>query len=315
MINLLITGGCGFIGTKLTEQLLDNKEIEKIVLYDLLEPPMQLLEHDLSKKIKFVKGDLTDKKLLLESTQEIDQIIHLAAIADVKKCKEEPEFTRTINVIGTKNILEVCQQNKIEKMIFASTMSAIYGNSLQFDENNEPTPISEYGKHKAEAEKFIQDFCSKNNLKGIILRKSNLFGLGFLPKQNVVNLFVNNAILGKPLKVDGVGQVRNFLHIGDACNAYTKAVFSEIKSNFEVFNISGKDTLSISNLAFLVKDEVEKKTQRKIEVIQSNQRGEIPQNPIISIGKAKSILEYEPEISLKMGINEIIEQQLQNNLG
>jgi len=311
-IQILITGGCGFIGTKLVEQTLHNNKIGKIILYDLLEPPTQLLKQDLEGKIEFVKGDLTNVNLLRENTKGIDQVIHLAAITDVKKCKENPEFSRKINVFGTKNVLEISEQNNVGKIIFASTMSAIYGNSMRFDEEAEPTPISEYGKQKAEAEKLIQNFCIKNNLNGIVLRKSNLFGLGLLPKENVVNLFVKNAVMGNPLKVAGIGSVRNFLHLIDACTAYTNAIFSDIKSPFEIFNITGKDTCSIRDLAFTVKEEISKKTEKTVEIIENNDSKVVPIIPIISTDKAKEMLKYKPKFSLKMGIEELMEDFQKN---
>jgi len=308
---IFITGGSGFIGTKLAKKILDFKEIEKIILYDIIEPPKQLLKQDIEQKIEFINGNLTDDLLLEQSMQNVHQVVHLAAIADVKKCKEDPEFSASVNVLGTKKVLESCEKNNVNRIIFASTMSAIYGNSLEFDEKIKPNPISEYGKQKLEAENMIEHFCQNNKLNGIVLRKSNLFGVGFILKPNVVNLFVKNAMENKPITINGV-QTRNFLHVSDACIAYNNAIFSEIKSSFEVFNISGKETSSIKDLAYKVKEKIDKISDVPAKIVEENQVNQNSSIPIIKTDKAKEILKYEPRTDLNSGIDELI-NFFQNN--
>lgn len=103
-------------------------------------------------------------------------------------------LSKKINVQGTKNLLNAIKSSNVKKFIFASTMSAIYGDATNFDEKNTVEPVTEYGKQKLEAELLVKDFARNSHVKSIILRKSNLYGIGLTVKQNVVAAFVKNGM-------------------------------------------------------------------------------------------------------------------------
>jgi nucleoside-diphosphate-sugar epimerase len=310
-MTLLITGGSGFIGTELVRYLLKNNFQEKIIIYDQFEPRNELkqipkfLEH-----VQYIQGNLQEYEKIVSSLNDVDSVIHLAAIADVKKCQSEPKATRKINIDGTQTLLQAISKSKVDKIIFASTMSAIYGKSPIFDEKETPNPVSEYGKQKLECEKIIIDFSNKHSINSIILRKSNLYGVGIITKENVVAAFVKNALFNSKISIDGTGeQYRNFLNLKDVCQAYVKAISCNL-NNSEIVNIAGPTTITLNKLAELVKNEVEHVTKNTIEIIHSetvrkDDFGKI-KPPRISTTKARAILNYEPKITIEEGIRDLI---------
>ena len=316
-MTLLITGGNGYVGSQLVNYLIDDESYNEIVILDQIEPNKNLGSKDQYKnKVRFVKGSTTDYQKVCEAIENVTQVIHLAAIADVKRCQENPEETRKINVDATQNLLDAIKNSTVKRFVFASTMSAIYGKSRNFDEAAIPTPITEYGKQKQKCEELIQKFSNQAGISSIILRKSNLYGTGIITKENVVASFVKQALNDNCIKIEGTGnQFRNFLNLNDACNAYLKSLTCKLENSCEIINITGPSTSNLNDLAQLVKEQVELEIGTKIEIVHSiNKRidnYEKVEMPKISVMKAKKILDYNPQVSLKMGIQELIEHYLE----
>jgi len=316
-MTLLITGGNGYVGSQLVNHLIDDESYNEIVILDQIEPNKNLGSKDQFKnKVRFVKGSTTDYQKVCEAIENVTQVIHLAAIADVKRCQENPSETRKINVGATQNILEAIKNSTVKRFVFASTMSAIYGKSSNFDEAASPTPITEYGKQKQKCEELIQKFSNQVGISSIILRKSNLYGTGIITKENVVASFVKQALNDNSIKIEGSGnQFRNFLNLNDSCQAYMKSLTCKMENSCEIINITGAITSNLNDLAQLVKEQVELKVGNKIELIHSiNKRIDDYKKvemPKISVMKAKKILDYSPQVSLKMGIQELIEHYLE----
>jgi len=310
-MSLLITGGNGYVGSQLVNFLINNDSYDEIVILDQIEPHKNLISKDQFKnKVRFVKGTTTDNQKISEAIQNVTQVIHLAAIADVKRCQENPSETRKINVDATQNILEAIKNSTVNRFIFASTMSAIYGKSKNFDEAASPSPISEYGKQKQMCEELIQKFSSQTGISSIILRKSNLYGTGIITKENVVAAFVKQALNDQCIKIEGSGnQFRNFLHVNDACQAYLKALTCKMENPFEIINVTGSETTDLNQLAQLVKEKVESENA-KIDIIHSKtdraDNFSKVEQPKISSTKANEILGYTPKFSLEKGIQELI---------
>ena len=316
-MTLLITGGNGYVGSQLVNYLIDDESYNEIVILDQIEPNKNLgSKPQFKNKVRFVKGSTTDYQKVCEAIENVTQVIHLAAIADVKRCQENPEETRKINVDATQNILEAIKNSTVKRFVFASTMSAIYGKSRNFDEAAIPTPITEYGKQKQKCEELIQKFSNQVGISSIILRKSNLYGTGIITKENVVASFVKQALNDNSIKIEGSGnQFRNFLNLNDSCQAYMKSLTCKMENSCEIINIAGAITSNLNDLAQLVKEQVELKIGNKIELIHSiNKRIDDYKKvevPKISVAKAKKILDYNPQVSLKMGIQELIEHYLE----
>ena len=137
-MKILITGGTGFIGSHLTQFL---KKDNDITIYDVKKP--------IEKDVKFILGDILDEQKILQSFQDFDVIIHLAATVGVENTETNPVLTLNTNILGTKNILEACKKHNIKKVILASS-SEIYGEprKVPIDETQTPIPITTYGISK-----------------------------------------------------------------------------------------------------------------------------------------------------------------------
>ena len=226
-MKILVTGGAGFIGRYLTEHLLKNNEIT--IYDDLSSSTGEKISPLINKGVKFVKGDILDFKLLSESSKNFDIIIHLAAKSDVSESVIHPEITTSVNLNGTINVLKCCAQNKIKKIIFASS-AAVYGNckDLPITEESKTEPLSPYGASKLSAENEIKRYASEFGFDAIILRMFNVYGVG----QNdlysgVISVFLKNIAQNKPLVIYGDGeQTRDFVSIYDIVQAFDHVILS-----------------------------------------------------------------------------------------
>ncbi len=298
-MKILITGGTGFIGSHLTQFL---KKDNDITIYDVKKP--------IEKDVKFILGDILDEQKILQSFQDFDAIIHLAATVGVKNTETNPVLTLNTNILGTKNILEACKKHNIKKVILASS-SEIYGEprKVPIDEIQTPIPITTYGISKLASEEYLKSYAKTCGFNYSILRFFNVVG----PKQSsrfVLPEFIKNALNNKPLVIHGNGlQIRAFCHIADICQGIEKSI---CKGDGEIFNIGNDlEPITIENLAKKVISVLN--SQSTIKYISFEKSGRNREQEIMtripSIQKAKKILSYRPEHNLKEIINSIAEQQ------
>ena len=298
-MKILITGGTGFIGSHLTQFL---KKDNDITIYDVKKP--------IEKDVKFILGDILDEQKILQSFQDFDAIIHLAATVGVKNTETNPVLTLNTNILGTKNILEACKKHNIKKVILASS-SEIYGEprKVPIDEIQTPIPITTYGISKLASEEYLKSYAKTCGFNYSILRFFNVVG----PKQSsrfVLPEFIKNALNNKPLVIHGNGlQIRAFCHIADICQGIEKSI---CKGDGEIFNIGNDlEPITIENLAKKVISVLN--SQSTIKYISFEKSGRNREQEIMtrtpSIQKAKKILSYQPEHNLKEIINSIAEQQ------
>ena len=298
-MKILITGGTGFIGSHLTQFL---KKDNDITIYDVKKP--------IEKDVKFILGDILDEQKILQSFQDFDAIIHLAATVGVKNTETNPVLSLNTNILGTKNILEACKKHNIKKVILASS-SEIYGEprKVPIDEIQTPIPITTYGISKLASEEYLKSYAKTCGFNYSILRFFNVVG----PKQSsrfVLPEFIKNALNNKPLVIHGNGlQIRAFCHIADICQGIEKSI---CKGDGEIFNIGNDlEPITIENLAKKVISVLN--SQSTIKYISFEKSGRNREQEIMtripSIQKAKKILSYRPEHNLKEIINSIAEQQ------
>ena len=298
-MKILITGGTGFIGSHLTQFL---KKDNDITIYDVKKP--------IEKDVKFILGDILDEQKILQSFQDFDAIIHLAATVGVKNTETNPVLTLNTNILGTKNILEACKKHNIKKVILASS-SEIYGEprKVPIDEIQTPIPITTYGISKLASEEYLKSYAKTCGFNYSILRFFNVVG----PKQSsrfVLPEFIKNALNNKPLVIHGNGlQIRAFCHIADICQGIEKSI---CKGDGEIFNIGNDlEPITIENLAKKVISVLN--SQSTIKYISFEKSGRNREQEIMtripSIQKAKKILSYRPEHNLKEIINSFAEQQ------
>ena len=163
-MKILVTGGAGYVGSHAVRELLKNGY--EIVVYDNLSSGFK--ESLPEKDVKFIKGDLSDKDLLIDIFKErsIDAVIHLAAKIDVAESVKNPTLYHEENFLGSINLLEAMTQAGVDKIIFSST-AAVYGNSqyTPIDENHPTNPTNPYGQTKLDFEKYLEQ---TQNLKYIL---------------------------------------------------------------------------------------------------------------------------------------------------
>ena len=223
MKKIVITGGCGFIGSHIVEFFFKKYRGAKIVVVDKITYAASL--QNLSsinnfKRLKVYKKDILDFKFLKKITKDTDLLIHAAAESHVDNSyRLNDDFIKT-NVLGTKNILQVCKENKVKKIIHIST-DEIYGEifSGSFRENDKFNPSNPYSSSKAAAEMIVNGYIHSYNLPVIIVRANNIFGTRQHPEKLISGCcwsFHKN----KKFTIHGKGlQKRNFLYVKDFCEA------------------------------------------------------------------------------------------------
>lgn len=288
-MNILVTGGVGFIGSYLVERLI--KDGHSVVILDDLSNGKK---ERVNKDAKFVLGDVRKKEDVNKAIEEIgscDVIFHLAARPDVQSSIIDPETDYSISVDGTKNIVDVCENNRA-RLIFTSS-AAVYGDvrpeRLPIREDEKKNPISPYGKNKLRAEntcKGLHDF--------FIARPFNVYG----PKGiGVVNKFCMLIKQGKELPMFNDGtNTRDYVHVNDVVDA----LLLGLKYN-GIYNIgSGKETSLneiIEIISRLAKKNVRKKFLPPVNEIKRS---------VADITKIKKI-GWKPKISLENGIKSILD--------
>ena len=231
---ILITGGCGFIGTNLVKYLsakgykvriLDNlssasREFASQESIVASPPPRpSTIDSGLS-TIDLVVGDIRDREAVEKAVEGMDAVVHLAAHTSVVESLENPEEDWDINVNGTLNLLEACRHNKVDRFILASSNAVVGEQAPPISETKVPQPLSPYGASKLAGEALCSAYYHSFGLKTISLRFANVYGPYSEHKTSVIARFMNWAKEGKPLIIYGDGdQTRDFVHANDICQA------------------------------------------------------------------------------------------------
>ncbi len=227
-----MTGGAGYIGTVLVNELL-KKEYKVRVLDNLTYCSDGLLPHFGNPNFEFIKGDIRNNVDIEKSLKDVDFVIHLAAIVGYPACKAKPGFAHDVNFIGTKNIVEKCKV----PIIFPSTGSN-YGHIENIcDEETQLNPSTEYGLTKTKAEEAV-----KQHSDYVIYRFSTGFGLSPRPRLDLlVNDFLIRAMKDKELIVFEKDYWRSFIHVKDMAESLIFAMENFDKMNGEIYNVGSEE--------------------------------------------------------------------------
>jgi len=253
---VLVTGGAGFIGSHLVPQLLELG-YSVTVLDNLssgkLENLNAVLDHP---KFTFKCGDIRDKTLPAEVFNDVDSVIHLAALIDISASVADPIQNHEINVDGTFNMLHTSIKHNVKKFIFASS-TAVYGDlkALPVQETSAPHPISPYAASKIAGEAYCSAFANCFGLDAIALRFFNIYGLRSQnsPYSGVITKFIQKIIKGEDLTIDGDGeQTRDFIHVNDIVKAVILTL-EQKNLGGEVLNVCTGIPTSVNQLADTLK--------------------------------------------------------------
>jgi UDP-glucose 4-epimerase len=308
---LVVTGGAGFIGSNIVRELVKNNTV--IVIDDLSTGSLENIKDLIkTKKINFIKGNVTDYKLLNKTFSNVDYVFHQAAIASVPKSIEDPVASNNVNVNGTLNVLVASRDNNVKKVVFASSCS-IYGDSPILPKNEEMTtfPISPYSVNKLIGEYYCRIFTNIYRLKTASLRYFNVYGPGQNPKGDyaaVIPKFIGMILKNKSPEIYGDGeQTRDFVFVKDIVNANIIAAESKETG---IFNIASGEQVSIKELVKLIIEI----TRKNIRIVHKKGRmGDIIHSSA-DISKAKKILNFNPKFTLKEGLKETIEWFRKNEI-
>ncbi|MED3370901.1 NAD-dependent epimerase/dehydratase family protein, partial [Bacillus thuringiensis] len=246
-----VIGGSGFIGKHVTKELLARGY--EVVIFDKFKPSID---------VPFKEIDILDIATLRENLIDVDGVIHLAALVGVDNCRLNEEDVVRVNFEGTKNIVQVCNENGIEKLLFSSS-SEVYGDgvSVPFKENDIKIPKSAYGKAKLMSEDYLKEYAS-NSLKIRVVRYFNVYG----SQQNdnfVISKFLKQAHSGEDITIYGDGQqIRCFSYISDIVNG-TILAFEYEGENFADFNIGNNKPISMEELAIKINELMGNKSKIK----------------------------------------------------
>ncbi len=300
---VLITGGTGFVGSFVVRTLLEIGETP--VVLDVGGPEDSL--RDFIRRFVYVKGDITDFDLLLQTIQShgIDRVIHLAALLSFG-CERDPRKAIEVNVQGTLKLLEASRITGIKKIVIASSL-AVYGSltGLLTEESLVPSNPSLYGVTKLLAENLLERYHQIYSIPYIALRYGGLYGPGEVrsPGMAEVTKRIESTILGEDVIIERLGgeELRNFTFVKDAARATVKALFTE-KNVHRVFNIAGgADNYVTSNDFHRIIKKLLPQAGNTIF------RGKGQDQGRLDISLARTELDYSPEYSLERGIQEDID--------
>jgi UDP-glucose 4-epimerase len=301
--NILVTGGAGYIGSHIVEQLIKNKE--KVIILDNLVTGYKKL---INKKAKFIKADIKSKSKITRIIREnnITSVIHLAAYLNVNEAEKNKKKYYQNNIIGTKNLLQACKNSSVKNIIFSSSCS-IYGNVKgSVDENKKPNPQGYYAYTKFKGEELIKKFSSKYEYKYGILRYFNVAGasqsgkIGEIEKLHghlIKNLSIESLkknpvvkIFGNDYKTMDGTCIRDYIHVSDLSDIHIKGL-NYLTNNHKSFiiNCGYEKGYSVKQII-----DIFKKIKKGVKVQYLKRRaGDIAQ-VYANTKKLKKILKWKP---------------------
>jgi len=312
MKKVVVTGGAGFIGSHLTEELA-GRGYHVIILDDLstgkLENIAGLINSTNSitpqiQGVEFIQGSITDLSLLQKLFQNVDYIFHQAAIPSVPRSVENPQASHEANITGTLNVLLAARDNGVKKVIYASS-SSVYGDTptLPKREDMSPNPQSPYAVTKLAGEYYCQVFHQVYGLSTVCLRYFNVYGTRQDPNSQyaaVIPRFMQRTLHGKAPIIFGDGdQTRDFTFVKDAVEANILAAESDA---IGIFNIGRGESVSINRLAELVIRLV----GNSVEPIYEEPRPGDIRHSLADISQAIAF-GYKPKWTLEDGLSKTLE--------
>lgn len=317
-MKLLVTGGAGFIGSHLVEELLNNKN-EVIIIDNFNETYSPTQKRNNIKKIKDkVKvydinlNNKADIEKVFKKEKNFDYIFHLAGIGGVRPSQDNPILYYEENVIATIKLVEAMKKYNCNNLIYYSS-SSVYGNinKKKFSEKDiSDTPISVYAATKRAAEILLYNYYLNYNFNIIVIRPFTVYG----PRQRpdlAIHKFTKNILNNKAITVYGDGSMlRDYTYVKDTINATIKAMeyMKDKKELYETFNVASSNPKTIKEMINIIEEITNKKAKIKYE---DKPIGDVNKT-YGDINKAKKLLNWEPQTNFKDGIKEFVTWYIEN---
>jgi len=299
-----VTGGAGFIGSHLADELATSNNV--IIIDDLStgkkENIIGLIKKD---NVRFIEASILDLSLLQEAFRGIDFVFHQAAVARVPRSIEDPLTTNEANIKGTLNVLLAARENRVRKVIYASS-SSIYGDSPTLPQKEDmcPNPRSPYALSKLAGEYYCEIFRQIYDLPTVCLRYFNVYGSRQDPHSQYATVIP--AFLGRisqnlaPIIFGDGEQSRDFTFIEDVIQASILAAETNAEG---VYNIGGGKRITINRLAEIILNLM----QKDLKPVYEKRRPGDPRHTLADVSKAKGF-GYEPKWALESGLRRTIKE-------
>jgi nucleoside-diphosphate-sugar epimerase len=304
MAHYLVTGGAGFIGSHLAEELVRRGETVRVV-DNLSTGKRQNLSHVPS--VEFIEGDLADLDVARRAVKGIDYVLHQAAIPSVPRSVEDPITSNRANIDASLNVLVAARDAGVKRLVYAGSSSA-YGNTptLPKVETMAPAPLSPYALQKLVAEQYCQMFTRLYGLQTVTTRYFNVFG----PRQDpsspysgVISIFISALCEGRRPTIYGDGEhTRDFTYVANVVDGVLRACTADNASG-EVINVATSGRISLNTLFNTVRDLV----GSTVEPIYAEPRAGDVKDSQADISKAKRVLGYQPSVTFEAGLAKTVE--------
>ena len=308
MKRYLVTGGAGFIGSHIAEELVERGHEVRIV-DNFLTGKRENIASFLD-KIELIEGDIRDFSLCKRASDGVDFVLHQAALPSVPRSIENPLMTNEINVKGTLNLLLASRDAGVKKFVFASS-SSVYGDDqrLPKKEGEEGAPLSPYAISKLVGEMYCQVFSQIYSLSTVCLRYFNIFG----PRQDpysqysaVIPNFINKMVKGESPTIFGDGeQSRDFTYVANVVEANKLAVEAEDVSG-EILNIACGERTTVNSLVV----EINQILKKDIKAIYDKPCPGDVMHSYADISEAENVLKYKPLVSFTEGLKRTIQKYM-----
>ncbi len=292
---IIVTGGAGFIGSHLSRRLIE-KGFEVHIVDNFFTGKKENIPTGAIVHAVDIR-DMNKVDKVFRSISSIYAVFHCAAIPMVQFSIDNPLESHEVNVDGIHNILILSVKYKARKFIYSASCS-VYGDQdeLPLREEMSPAPKSPYALQKYFGEQACKTYSKVYGIKTVSLRYFNVYGLGQDPNGNYAMLiakFINQSKNKKPMTITGSGrQTRDFIYVSDVVDANMRALKSKKVGNGEIINIGSGVNTSVNEIASIIGGK-KKYIAKRLE----------PKHALADIGKARSLLGWQPKIDIKTGIN------------
>ncbi len=299
-MHYLVTGGAGFIGSNIVEELV--KKGEKVRVLDNFSTGERENLKEFENDIELIEGDIRSYHTVMQAVKGIDIVLHQAALPSVPRSIYDPITTNEINITGTLNLLDASKEAKVKKFVFASS-SSVYGDTpeLPKKEDMPVNPLSPYAVSKLAGEKYCQVFSKVYGLHTVILRYFNVFGprqdpnsqySAVIPK--FIKLMLNNE---RPVIYGDGTQTRDFTYVTNVVEANILASIKECDAGI-VMNCACGEQIQLNYLI----EEINRLSNKNIEPIYTEYRKGDIIHSFADIRLIKKVLGWEPKFSFQKGL-------------
>ncbi len=317
---VLVTGGAGFIGSNIIDKIINQNN--KVICLDNFSTGKRenIQKHLSNPNFKLIEGDIRDYEICKIATQNVDIVLHQAALGSVPRSVNDPITSNDVNVSGFINIIIAARDNGVKRIVYAAS-SSTYGDSKSLPKVEDVIgkPLSPYAITKYVNELYADVFSKLYDLELVGLRYFNVFG----PKQDpfgayaaVIPLFVKALKNGEQPKVNGDGSFsRDFTFVANVVQVNEKAATTSNKDAINtVYNVACGEQTSLNELITSIKDAMKSEgrdVDNILPIYGPERVGDVPHS-LASIEKAKNLLNYKPSHMFNEGLNETIKWYLKN---